>query len=240
MGSLQPIMCTVRLILARLPSSRLVIFLLRFNPSHLCLADDQTPNRVLGTADIPKCAERPSEVPEGVTYPSGKRYTLQWLVKADSTTLHFVAENNVDATFKKDTEQPTPSDLLLHYNYGAAVVKRWGHGREVLQSRPNIPRPTVPTPAPMGPVKVQRDRSTIIQKRDAARRADESGGGIAAARDGRGEMLDAEDQTGWDEDDVMLFFWGNSHAAAERHRQKQDESVRNMEQWRQGVRSISV
>jgi hypothetical protein len=49
-------------------------------------------------------------------------------------------------------------------------------------------------------------------------------------------MLDAmEEQAEWDEHDVMLFFWGNTPAAVERHRKKQDESTQNMEQWRQGV-----
>jgi len=209
--------------------------------SHLCLADVQTPNRVLITSDIPQRAERPTKVPEDVTYPSSKRYTLQWLIQPEPTTLHFVAGNNIDATFKKETGKLKPSDLLLHYNYGAAAVQRWGHRQEVLQNRPNLPRPTAPTPAPMGPMRSQHDRSTVIQKRDAARRVDDGSDGNAAARDGPREMLDSEEhQSGWDEDDVMLFLWGNSRAAGEHHCKKQEESTLYMEQWRQGVWSISV
>ena len=32
--------------------------------------------------------------------------------------------------------------------------------------------------------------------------------------------LDSEGQESWDEDDVMLFCWGNTPAAKERHRKK--------------------
>jgi hypothetical protein len=166
--------------------------------------------------DIPR-AERPTGVHEDVAYPSGKRYTLQWLREADPNSIQVTAENNTDAAFKKDTREPAPSDLLLHYNYGAAAVKRWGHGQEVLQNRTNIPRPAIPAP-------------------DRAQRADQSGGGSAAARNRVEGMLDAkEEQAEWDEHDVMLFFWGNTPAAVERHRQKEDESTQNMEQWRRGV-----
>lgn len=180
-------------------------------------------------------------MPESVGYPNNKRYTLQWLIDAEPSTIHYAAANNTDATFKKQIRMSKPSDLLLHYNYGAAAVKRWGRGAEVLRNRPNLPRPAVPTPAPMEPTRTQHDRSTVIQKRDAARRGDEGGSGNAAARDGPGQMLDSEeDEAGWDEDDVMLFFWGNSHAAAERHRKKQEESTHYLEQWRQTVLSISV
>jgi hypothetical protein len=34
-----------------------------------------------------------------------------------------------------------------------------------------------------------------------------------------------KEHAGWDEDDVMLFFWGNSKAAKERHIKKQEEST---------------
>ena len=190
--------------------------------------------------DIP-CAEPRREVPEDIAYPSSERYTLQWLTEASPETIQVVAKNNTDATFKMGTREPTPSDLLLHYNYGAAAVKRWGRGWDVFQHRANLPRPPIPTPAPMGPEKARHDRSIVIKKREAAQRADQSGRGSAAAGARRGEMLDAREEcTEWDEDDIMLFFWGNTPAAAERHRKKQDESTQKMEQWRQGVPSFAV
>jgi hypothetical protein len=186
-------------------------------------------------SDIPS-AEPPTAVPEDISYPSGKRYTLQWLTEADPETIQTVAKNNADAAFKKNTTEPTPSELLLHYNYGAAAVKMWGHGRGVLQHRTNIPRPATRTLAPMGPERVRHDKSIAIQKLEAAQRGDQSGGGSAAARDWDGEVLGAkQEQIGWDEDQLMLFF----AAAAERHRKKQDESTQNMEQWRRRVPSLS-
>jgi hypothetical protein len=45
--------------------------------------------------------------------------------------------------------------------------------------------------------------------------------------------LDAQDR--WDEDDVMLFFWGNSKAARERHAQKKQERTAYLEDWRTAV-----
>jgi len=49
-----------------------------FNPCEVAIL--KTPNRVLITSDIPQRAERPTKVPEDVTYHSSKRYTLQWLI----------------------------------------------------------------------------------------------------------------------------------------------------------------
>ena len=160
------------------------------------------------------------------------RYTLQWLVKPDAGELHYVAQNNVDATFKKQSHKPKPSELPLHYNYGAAAVKWWGRGEEVLQNRPNIPRLIASAPAPFGPTRTLHDRTTAIHKCDAAQRADEAGTGIAAAGEEARDMMDSEDHTRWDEYNVMLFFWGNSQAAVERYHKKQEEETQYMEQWR--------
>jgi hypothetical protein len=44
-----------------------------------------------------------------------------------------------------------------------------------------------------------------------------------------------ESQAKWDEDDVMLFFWGNSKVATERHLKKVGENAQRIEQWRGGV-----
>jgi hypothetical protein len=50
---------------------------------------------------------------------------------------------------------------------------------------------------------------------------------------GPGEMVNSEGQTRLVEADVMLFFWGNSQGAAERHHNKLKERTREMDQWRQ-------
>ena len=63
---------------------------------------------------------------------------------------------------------PKPADLLLHYDYGAAVVKQWGENSSVLINRPDIHRPSVPVPATMGPIRAKHDCNTATQKRAAA------------------------------------------------------------------------
>jgi hypothetical protein len=175
---------------------------------------------------------------ETVCYPSRSRYTLQWLVTPDVYEGH-VVPNNSDAAFKKHSGRPKPSELLLHYNYGAAAVKCWGHGTEVLQSLAK-PRPTVPVPTPIGPSKTAHNRSVTIRKRDAARAADGGGAGNAAAGPSTGELVESEGQATWDEDDVMLFFWGNSQAAKQRHLKKVQENTQRTEQWREGVPTVSL
>jgi len=124
--------------------------------------------------------------------------------------------------------KPKPADLLLHYNYGAAVVKQWGKNTKVLTNRPDIPRPAVPAPAPMGPTRVTHDRTATINKRATA--AIPQGAGNAGSTTKGAVESEAQDQ--WDEDDVMLFFWGNSRAARERHAQREHERNEYLEKWR--------
>lgn len=193
-------------------------------------------------------------MPTNLFYPPHERYTLQWLKPYDDY-LSSIIHNNTDAAFKKYTRHKKPSELLLHYNYGAAAVRWWGEGVEVFRTRPNIPRPPAPVPAPMEPPKIPRKRGTTTlrdaaaanttagpsrttrggQKRDAARDTDRVGVRSAAAGAGAGEMVDSEGQAQLDEDDVMLLFWGNSKAAKERYRKKVAESTQYMEQWREQV-----
>lgn len=70
------------------------------------------------------------------------------------------------------------------------------------------------------------DRTTVIKEREAARRR-----GAGA----RGELVESEDPGTWDEDDVMLFLWGNTTAAKERRLEKANEDGERIEQWRGGV-----
>jgi len=170
----------------------------------------QTPNQILNPKDIPPRDDR--HVYADVSYPTSSRYTLQWLVVPEPG-ITTIVPNNRDATFKRNTEKPKPSDLLLHYTYGAAAIKCWGHGTEVLKDRANPPRPSAPVQAPIRP-----SRSST-------------------AGAGTGE---SDGQATWDEDDVMLFFWGNTRAAKERHLKKVEEIIERMEQWRAGVAEDSV
>jgi len=73
-------------------------------------------------------------VDTAVCYPTGSRYTLQWLIDPGKFVRDTIP-NNLDAAFRKYTKELKPSKLLLHYNYGAAAVKNWGHGIEVLLNR---------------------------------------------------------------------------------------------------------
>jgi len=64
-----------------------------------------------------------------------------------------------------------------------------------------------------------------VQKRDAARGANELGAGNAAAEAGTREMVDS---TQWDEDDVMPFFWGKSKASC--YQKKVEQITQRMEE----------
>jgi len=184
-------------------------------------------------ADIPQRNQRVI-MPPDVKYPTTARYTLNWLKTPDDITL-LALPNNRDATFKIKTTKPKPTDLLLHYNYGAAAVKLWGHSVDVLQKRSNSPRPLAPVQAEAGPSRTQHDSATTIQKLNDARGAGGVAVGNAPAGAGAGEMVDSEGQAQWDEDDVMLFLWGNSKASKDRYRKQKEESTQRMEQWRQGT-----
>ena len=143
--------------------------------------------------------------------------------------------NNTNAAFKKNTEKDEPSGLLLHYTYGAKAVSKWGCGKEVLTKLAKPPRPS-PSAAvtAMGPHRTVNNRQVAIDKRDRAQNPDGAGGGNFTARTETGEFETSEGET-LDGDEVMLFFWGNSKAARERHHQKAEEDARRMESWRNSV-----
>jgi hypothetical protein len=87
----------------------------------------------------------------------------------------------------------------------------------------------MPVPAKVGPSKDVHDRTIAIKKREEAKNRAEAGAGAGA------RLVESEGQTTWDEDDVMLFFWGNTKAAQERHLKKANEDASRIEQWRGGV-----
>ena len=100
---------------------------------------------------------------------------------------------------------------------GAAAVKSWGHGTEVLQDLITHPRLPTPVPPPMGTSKKKSDRNITIKKRkEAKKREDEAKKGTKSM--GRNAAASEElDIPVWDEDEVMLFLWGNPRAAQERY-----------------------
>ena len=191
----------------------------------------QTPNPYLQTNDVPPRPHR-DKIHRDTGYPDGSRYTLQTIGPTDDDDDDddvAPAPDNTDATFMKGTRRSKPSALLLHYNYGAAAVHHWGKDVEVLWKKFPPPRPSKPIPAAAGPSKSVHDREVVIKKRNAAQ-AESSTAGAA----GQGALAEQEEAV-WDADDVMLFFWGNTRAARDRHAKQVRESAQRMEQWRKGV-----
>jgi len=185
----------------------------------------KTPNPILRMDDIP--ARHIRNLTDDAQYPISSRYTLQWISDDDQYVCD-IFRNNTDAAFVS-SRRSKPSDLLLHYNYGAAAVRKWGRNSDVLSDRPGLPRPKVPEPAPTGPTKHIRDRTTTLIKLANARAKQQP-----ANVGGSVEAIDSE-QPVWDEDDVMLFFWGNSKAAVERHAKKEQERKESISEWRAGT-----
>ncbi|KAF8341791.1 hypothetical protein F5887DRAFT_1218252, partial [Amanita rubescens] len=182
----------------------------------------KTPNSILQTEDVPPRHLR-EHISEKVSYPPRCRYTLQWLVTPNANTMSSIP-NNSDATFRKRTpKRDYPSGILLHYIYGAAAIKNWGRGTDVLLKVAKPACPRVPVPTQAGPQRTINDRTTAIRKREAAdrRRA--------------GALVESEDQETWDEYDMMLFLRANTKAAKERRLKKASEDAGRIEQWRGGV-----
>jgi hypothetical protein len=118
-----------------------------------------------------------------------------------------------------------PSELLLHYNCGIAVIKRWGRQAHLLSpSRRRIAlRPSAPViPGPAGPPSTVHNRAETIQKREhyagSSKKRKRTGGpeGDQDGPDTGNVVVEAVDgSTGWDEDDWMLFFSASTEAACE-------------------------
>ena len=177
--------------------------------------------------DVPE-----KRLPSDGHYPTSSRYTFQWLDN-DNPYLRRMFPNNIDASFVS-SQKPKPSDLLLHYNYGAAAVKHWGRNYAALSNRPGLPRPQAPEPVPMGPAQTVGDRTKTVTKLANARAEEVQQLANTGGSAGSAATIDSE-QPVWDEDDVMLFFWGNSKPAMERHAEKEQERKEYINKWRVGT-----
>jgi len=143
---------------------------------------------------------------QGLTFPDNDRYTLQWLVTPPEASLWVFPDNN-DATYQ-----------------------------DLLTDRPDVPRPLALVPAPMGPGKTANDHLRSIKKRN--RVTSKEGRGSRKKRKTFRGARDADSdsvQHSWDEDDVVLFFWGNSKVARERRIREEQERGRHVEEWRDAV-----
>ncbi|KAF9512385.1 hypothetical protein BS47DRAFT_1066951 [Hydnum rufescens UP504] len=98
---------------------------------------------------------------------------------------------------------------------------------ELFEMHENRARPKAPESASMGPSKTSHDRSIAIRKCEAASNANEGDASNVASgerpRDGPEGMVDLRIRHQWDADDLMLYSWGNSPAAMERHHKKHEE-----------------
>ncbi|KAI9567886.1 hypothetical protein HD554DRAFT_2314559 [Boletus coccyginus] len=185
----------------------------------------KTPNLILRTNDVPGPHNR--NLHDGYSYSPQARYTFQWLFTDDPELLHSFP-NNADAAFVSH-DKPKPSDLLLHYSYGAAAVTKWGRNHAILNSRPGLPRPTTVT---LSPTKSIDNRQITTAELVAARDKEVQ---LQPAGNEGGMDSTKSEQPVWDEDDVMLFFWGNSIPSMERHAEKERERKETIEKWRIGV-----
>jgi len=141
------------------------------------------------------------------------------------THLQNLLPDNTDAAFGEASAASKPAALLLHYSYGAAAVKLWGHNTHIL-GHAKKSRPPKPAPISIDQPKTVHDRNLTIEKRS-----------IAAEEEAKKTRADEgrKRKATLDEDDVMLFFWGNSRRARERYLKTREEKRENLEQWRQGL-----
>ncbi|KIJ32682.1 hypothetical protein M422DRAFT_35730 [Sphaerobolus stellatus SS14] len=191
----------------------------------------KTPNPVLEEDDVAPRCQRYLPIPPSCSYPSDSRHTFQLFETPTNATDRIITPDNNDATFLTSSMLPKPSGLLLNYNYGAVAVKRWGRNISIFSKRPGILRPKVVTPA-MGPTKTLSPANH--EKSAKKRKLRETGGQEEAGASGTAEEMQDSDQE-WDEDDVMLYFWGNSRAARERYESKQQDRKDFIEDWKSSV-----
>ncbi len=144
--------------------------------------------------------------------------------------------NNSDAAFKKYASRfKKPSALLLHYTYGATAVQLWGHRLDLLEDLVEL-HPSTPVPHPAALPKQIHDRKIAIDKRKSDAQAEDEASKAAAGKTSKCKTRD-EGEAAWDEDDAMLFFWGNSRAAKERYIRTSEEQRQKVEQWKRGIAS---
>ncbi|KAJ7818357.1 hypothetical protein B0H13DRAFT_2133137 [Mycena leptocephala] len=199
----------------------------------------KTPNLVLDVNDVPP--RHPRALAQDTKYPDGQHYTLQWL--HGSAEERAVVPNNSDATFKKRSRTPKPSPMLVHYNYGAAAVKWWGHGANShlgISNRPTMPRPSVPVPAATGPIRTKRTAAQLdasIQK--------QATGNMGGSGSGHRDREAAQEGEVMDPDEIVMFFWSQNPAAVERRKREAEDQIHEeegrasrMEQWRESVIAV--
>ncbi|GJJ06640.1 hypothetical protein Clacol_000834 [Clathrus columnatus] len=198
------------------------------------IKSSKTPNHILDTDDVaPRCGR---ELEEDTSYPSDARYTFQYLQQENrKSNLRIMPDNN-DAAFPTTPSitLPKPAAFLLNYNFGAAAVRLWGKNKMVFENREEIQRPKIRV-SNMAPKRTpgKENRERFVTKR---RKLDEQGGQgeVGPSRAPQDAQNTATTQE-WDEDDIMLFFWGNTKAARERRERKEQNIKESVKKWRSTV-----
>ncbi|KAJ6590289.1 hypothetical protein B0H10DRAFT_2233665 [Mycena sp. CBHHK59/15] len=128
--------------------------------------------------------------------------------------------------------------MLLHYNYGAAAVKWWGHSANShlgISNRPTMPRASVPVPAATGPIRTKRTPAQLdasIQKRATGNMGESGSGHRDREAAQEGEVMDP--------DEIVMFFWSRTppHSSVESTKQKIENARRKsvLPAWNSGER----
>ncbi|KAJ7473168.1 hypothetical protein B0H11DRAFT_2430528 [Mycena galericulata] len=153
-----------------------------------------------------------------VEYSTNLRYTLQWL-QGDEQERRSVP-NNMEAAFKKHSKKAKPSPLLLNYNYGVAVLKWWGQGKERLVTART--RPAGPIAAPLESPRSKHDRAVTTGELDGS--GDDT------------EAVDIDVLRQSQAEELVLTFWANTPAARTRRARQRAERRERMAEWQNGVR----
>jgi len=158
-------------------------------------------------ADISAAGEH-FYLPPTHSFPTNSRHSLQWIA-SPPPGIGRLYSNNLDAAFL-DQNLPKPADILLHYNYGVAVVKWWGKNYACLQERLDLPRPGCAIAALMPTTTTTNDRIGPNQKQEAAsgKKYGQNTGKCGQSTHSAAAADAPEVQEVWDEDDVILFLWG--------------------------------
>jgi len=155
--------------------------------------------------------------------------------------------NNLDAAFATScSPKDLPSPLLLHYVYGATVLKLWGKNKEIISMRDNIPRPS-PLPNPrMGHDRKRSDHNRSRRRSSRAKEKDEDDQSLRRDGDNKSGSEDLYEsgfnrfqgdflRTPQGAEDLVAWYWLHSPEAIQKMRDEEREAKSAIETWRSNV-----
>ena len=197
---------------------------------------------MLNTEDI-QTINRPISM--GTGYLEGERFTLQHIEVLEASrrpTVEQWCQVGRDAAFSSNTNTAKPSGVLLHFNYGAAAVKWWGHNTDTLRSQnpphaapaPRRCQQPQPPPSPAAgpstdvPAYLRRPLTTINHERNLVSQEHKQ-------HSANERVNESKAWESWDEDDWMMFCRFNTKAVHGRLQAAGEESSSNIRAWAQEV-----